>query len=205
MGSTINHFWRRWSSEYLQQLQALSKWRHSTPNLQVGDVVVIRDDTPFTWPLASSYHCRDVPRSRWRSKSCTLKDCDLPLKEATDQRLLGESKAHLHIAEATDNQGRPHPSRSTAPHLSSQLRNWCFSGGGECSSLRRPSQEAAIAAAQPPHSAAAGTAAHAQISLSTSSISIKTNCHLFQPHTSTFIYFLIWTFLCSSCLIPDLH
>ena len=46
--------WKRWSTEYLQQLQALPKWRIITPNLQPGDIVVIRDDTPFTchWPLA---------------------------------------------------------------------------------------------------------------------------------------------------------
>ena len=52
--ATVHHFWKRWSSEYLQQLQARSKWRKTSPNLQVGDVVVLRDDTPFTchWPVA---------------------------------------------------------------------------------------------------------------------------------------------------------
>ena len=50
----VHHFWKRWSTEYLKQLQALPKWRTITPNLQPGDIVVIRDDTPFTchWPLA---------------------------------------------------------------------------------------------------------------------------------------------------------
>ena len=50
----VHHFWRRWSHEYLQQLQALPKWRNSTPNLQIGDVMVIKDDHTFTcqWPLA---------------------------------------------------------------------------------------------------------------------------------------------------------
>ena len=50
----IHHFWQRWSKEYLQQLQVLSKWRSPTPNLQIGDVVIIREDSPFTchWPVA---------------------------------------------------------------------------------------------------------------------------------------------------------
>ena len=33
----VNHFWRRWSAEYLQQLQCLQKWRRPSPNLKVGD------------------------------------------------------------------------------------------------------------------------------------------------------------------------
>ena len=50
----ISHFWRRWSQEYLQQLQKLHKWRQPTNNLQVGDIVVIRDDAAFhnQWPMA---------------------------------------------------------------------------------------------------------------------------------------------------------
>ena len=52
--AVIHHFWRRWSQEYLQQLQVLSKWRTPVENLQVGDVVIIRDDAAFTcqWPVA---------------------------------------------------------------------------------------------------------------------------------------------------------
>ena len=50
----VQHFWRRRSQEYLQQLQALLKWRNSAPNLQIDDVVVIKDDHTFAaqWPLA---------------------------------------------------------------------------------------------------------------------------------------------------------
>ena len=50
----VHHFWKHWSTEYLQQLQSLTKWKTSSLNLQVGDVVVIRDDTPFLchWPMA---------------------------------------------------------------------------------------------------------------------------------------------------------
>ena len=52
--SIITHFWRRWSLEYLQQLQRLQKWRTPSPNLKVGDIVSIKEDTTFTahWPAA---------------------------------------------------------------------------------------------------------------------------------------------------------
>ena len=57
----IRHFWQRWSSEYLTSLNKFSKWHHPTRNLQVGDVVIIREDTlvPTKWPLArvSQVHC----------------------------------------------------------------------------------------------------------------------------------------------------
>ena len=48
--SIVQQFWKRWSGEYIQQLQRLQKW---TSNLREGDVVVIRDDHQFTnrWPL----------------------------------------------------------------------------------------------------------------------------------------------------------
>lgn len=50
----VFHFWKRWSTEYLQQLQSLSKWRKASPNLQVGDIVVLKDDSLFLnhWPIA---------------------------------------------------------------------------------------------------------------------------------------------------------
>ena len=50
----VHHFWQRWSAEYLQQLQRLQKWKNRQPNIQLGDIVIIRDDILFTnhWPLA---------------------------------------------------------------------------------------------------------------------------------------------------------
>ena len=53
----VHHFWCRWSREYLQQLQSLPKWRNAIPNLQIGDVVVIKEDNAFTshWPLAQLF------------------------------------------------------------------------------------------------------------------------------------------------------
>ena len=49
----VTHFWRRWSAEYLQQLQRLQKWRKPTTNLKIGDIVLIREDATFTnhWPM----------------------------------------------------------------------------------------------------------------------------------------------------------
>lgn len=46
------HFWRRWSSEYLHNLQQRGKWTQHIQNLQVGDLVLIKDPNlpPLYWP-----------------------------------------------------------------------------------------------------------------------------------------------------------
>ncbi|CAI6369999.1 unnamed protein product [Macrosiphum euphorbiae] len=43
-------FWRRWSNEYLHTLQGSQRWFKQTPNLMVGDLVVI--NTPSRPPMA---------------------------------------------------------------------------------------------------------------------------------------------------------
>ena len=50
----LNHFWKRWSTEYVTHLGRFTKWSKPTRNLQVGDLVVLREDTPIAtkWPLA---------------------------------------------------------------------------------------------------------------------------------------------------------
>lgn len=48
------HFWRRWSFEYLFQLQNRTQWQSNRgPALQVGQLVVCREDglPPFKWML----------------------------------------------------------------------------------------------------------------------------------------------------------
>lgn len=46
-------FWKRWSSDYLCQLQGRSKWLKDKPNLDIGDLVLIKDDLlpPLKWKL----------------------------------------------------------------------------------------------------------------------------------------------------------
>ncbi|GFS96396.1 integrase catalytic domain-containing protein [Trichonephila clavipes] len=47
------HFWNRWSSEYLTLLQSRSKWRIVQKNLYIGDLVLIKHDNspPLQWKL----------------------------------------------------------------------------------------------------------------------------------------------------------
>ena len=48
------HFWHRWSSEYLHELQYRPKWRARLPEPKIGDLCLVRLDfqPPCKWPLA---------------------------------------------------------------------------------------------------------------------------------------------------------
>ena len=50
----VRHFWKRWQSEYFTSLNKFSKWRRPHKNLEVGDIVVMREDNiiPTQWPIA---------------------------------------------------------------------------------------------------------------------------------------------------------
>ena len=46
-----DQFWIRWKHEYLQALQSRSKWNDHPPNLEVGDIVIVKDQTSRNhWP-----------------------------------------------------------------------------------------------------------------------------------------------------------
>ncbi|UYV83509.1 hypothetical protein LAZ67_23001272 [Cordylochernes scorpioides] len=48
-----DYFWNRWSCEYLHQLQERRKWRTSHPDVNIGDLVMLKEqDKPLQWKLA---------------------------------------------------------------------------------------------------------------------------------------------------------
>jgi len=52
--SKSQHFWRRWSSEYLSRLQQRPKWLGESPEVKVGELVLLKDENlpPLKWKLA---------------------------------------------------------------------------------------------------------------------------------------------------------
>lgn len=47
------HFWRRWNVEYLNTLQQRAKWLRDRPNLEIGQLVLVKDERlpPMRWAL----------------------------------------------------------------------------------------------------------------------------------------------------------
>ena len=56
-------FWTRWKNDYIHALQIRRKWHKPARNVEVGDVVMLRDNTPRNcWPLGivtETKKCRD--------------------------------------------------------------------------------------------------------------------------------------------------
>lgn len=52
--SVLNHFWKRWSGEYISSLQRYAKWNKTTRNIKVDDVVIVKEDglLPTKWAMA---------------------------------------------------------------------------------------------------------------------------------------------------------
>jgi len=50
----LQHFWQRWSADYLQGLQQRHRWTTTTPNIQPGALVLLMEDntTPLQRPTA---------------------------------------------------------------------------------------------------------------------------------------------------------
>lgn len=50
----MEHFWTRWTNEYLTTLQERKKWRREKENVKLGQLVLIRDENlpPAHWKLA---------------------------------------------------------------------------------------------------------------------------------------------------------
>ncbi|XP_046431251.1 uncharacterized protein LOC124185009 [Neodiprion fabricii] len=50
----LEHFWKRWSTEYLQSFQNLSKWQTHHGNIKIGSIVLVKNENLPTsvWPLA---------------------------------------------------------------------------------------------------------------------------------------------------------
>ena len=50
----VRHFWSRWTREYLNSLQARTKWQTERPNLEPEDIVILRPEKSIFschWPL----------------------------------------------------------------------------------------------------------------------------------------------------------
>jgi hypothetical protein len=94
------------SSDYLHELQQRQRWQKPTPNLQPGQVVLLKDDKtpPLRWPTAI---IDDVhPGVDGKIRVVTVKTADGSFK-------------------------RPRTRICSSPHVNSELEFiWCVGGGG---------------------------------------------------------------------------
>lgn len=54
MQNLVQHFWRRWSAEYISELQVRSKWRTKEEDMiKIRSFVIVKEDNlaPLQWKL----------------------------------------------------------------------------------------------------------------------------------------------------------
>lgn len=76
----LQHFWKRWSNEYLSNLQQKVKWHKNEPNIKIGDLVLIKNEglPPLCWRLARVVNTH--PGSDNKVRVVTLKTENSELK-----------------------------------------------------------------------------------------------------------------------------
>ncbi|XP_011707941.1 PREDICTED: uncharacterized protein LOC105462788 [Wasmannia auropunctata] len=91
--SLHQHFWKRWSKEYISELQQRTKWKEPVKSIQENTMVLIKDNTlpPFKWKLArvvTVHPGRDdivravtVKTATGNIRIATAKLCPLPLDD----------------------------------------------------------------------------------------------------------------------------
>ncbi|XP_062554383.1 uncharacterized protein LOC134219614 [Armigeres subalbatus] len=88
----FQHFWRRWTAEYLPELQNRAKWTKATP-IAKGALVLMADQgsPPFEWPLIKLHPGKDnicrvvtVKTSKGEYKRAITEVCLLPLDSKPD-------------------------------------------------------------------------------------------------------------------------
>lgn len=90
------HFWARWQKEYISELQQRSKWRTNHAKLNIGDLVLIKEEntSPLNWRMgriASLFpgsdglsRVADIDTVRGRIRRPFTRICPLPTTEEQD-------------------------------------------------------------------------------------------------------------------------
>ncbi|XP_077149194.1 uncharacterized protein LOC143810206 [Ranitomeya variabilis] len=95
--SVSNVFWNRWRKQYLSTLQTRTKWQKDRPNIQSGDVVLVKDTQSHRneWPLGiviKTLPSKDGKVRKVEVRVCKLGENKLFLRPVTELVLLFSPK-----------------------------------------------------------------------------------------------------------------
>lgn len=89
----LNAFWKNWRNDWLSQLQTRPKWRKIEQNINLNDLVIIKDDRlpPNQWILGKIIELHpgnddlvrvvSIKTKNGIYKRCVSKICKLPSNE----------------------------------------------------------------------------------------------------------------------------
>ena len=76
----VQRFWELWQKQYLQSLQRRQKWHKTTPNVSVGDLVMVLDETKLqtTWKMGRIISVSPGVDGLVRAAEVTVNTAELP-------------------------------------------------------------------------------------------------------------------------------
>ncbi|KAG5872451.1 hypothetical protein JTB14_008951 [Gonioctena quinquepunctata] len=90
-------FWKRWTVEYLNRLQNRPKWLSPVKNLEINELVLLKEDDvpPLKWPLARIVEIIPGSDQRVRAVKLRTKESDFvrPITKANSENALLPKKA----------------------------------------------------------------------------------------------------------------
>ncbi|KAJ0184405.1 hypothetical protein K1T71_000828 [Dendrolimus kikuchii] len=109
------HFWKRWSKEYISELQLRTKWRTENSPLKIDALVVLKEDNlpPLKWKLGrivavhpgsdNVARVADIKTSSGVIRRSFSKICPLPLDDgSTVERQAFNARGHVHEVKDTE-------------------------------------------------------------------------------------------------------
>jgi len=96
---SFQDFWKRWVSEYLNNLQGRNKWQTTRENLKINDLVIIKEDNipPLKWRLGRVIELHSgsddlvrvatIRTSGGNVKRSIYKLCKLPMSSDSDKQI----------------------------------------------------------------------------------------------------------------------
>ncbi|XP_075150831.1 uncharacterized protein LOC142224938 [Haematobia irritans] len=113
--SRIKHqFWKRWTQEYLNELQQRNKWQTASQNLQLGTIVAIKDNLPvMNWRLGKVIDT--YPGSDGLVRTATVKTSS---EQTNDEKGDNSLPLSRRAASSDKDNGSPPPKRANLPTTS---------------------------------------------------------------------------------------
>lgn len=133
--SNFEAFWKRWSEEYLTELQKRYKWNKSFENIQPGTLVLLKEDNlpPLSWKrgrvirtiMGSDGLCRmvDVRTSNGETKRSVHNVCPFPTEENTNEGSVKSSFENITNSHTNKEKIKSYGNKSTQQYNRHEKRN----------------------------------------------------------------------------------
>lgn len=117
-----NEFWKRWSKEYIAELQIRKKWTSERDNIKIGTLVIIHDDNlaPLQWKMGrvTNIICDDYGKVRVVDLHTSTTNMDKAVNKSTRKVNVDLMKTHITTLRRAIHKICPLPVENTTSEVS---------------------------------------------------------------------------------------